>query len=270
MNIVGLVFAGALTWSAHAGPIIVGTGAGGSEFSLIFARANFVEMARDCFASSCTLTPTERTLAPQILLRAAKPPPLLFKTERDMPGLLKKMTAGAVWFNQDRLWLDAKKTVAYDVPEAAAQWLDVLIGDIAPASSALGAKISESLRQRMSRQTRATGDGGTFELLHWRPVSGVDRLFVRDPALNSVDLTAALTVSLACPSLNTLTLFSPTFSSITDLGPDRLLFTVGLGLRWNCGGVTRSESGYVLIYANKNASGAWEFDPATIDAEVPK
>ena len=95
----GLVFlcAAILTFSfeaSHAGPIVVGGGAGESEFSIVFARTNLPAIVTDCLKFSCRFTPQEaERLA--ILGQKAKTAPLaLFKSSKGTSWRALRISSG--------------------------------------------------------------------------------------------------------------------------------------------------------------------------------
>jgi hypothetical protein len=251
----------AVTCHAASGPIIVGTGAGESEYSVIFARAKLAEILTDCLQISCALTATQSAGFANLVQLAQTPPTVQFKSGALLLNRLYEIHGTEVWFNQDRLWLDSIQTKPFDVAEAAALWIDVLApnGDKA-ALNLLKTKLRESLRQNLSRVRAALNDGLTFELLHWRPAQGQDRLYARDPALQTVELSQALIAHLGCSEgLKSLKIFSPTWVSMTQTAQAEYLFNLGLGVKWTCGSITKSESGYILISAKGT-----RLDPGTI------
>ena len=89
-----------------SGPIVVGGGAGGSEFSIVFARTNLKSILSDCLAYSCGFSSA----------KAQSLRPLLAQTATLLPAVFK--TSGEVVFNQDLLWLDAAHKVPYEISDA--------------------------------------------------------------------------------------------------------------------------------------------------------
>jgi hypothetical protein len=165
---------------SSAGPIIVGTGAGQSEYSIIFVESQLTQILRECADLSCQLSPAEKTEFLPLVLAAHIPRSMLFKTENEMHGDIFRVTPPApnqtsttgfgngvanvvgnshsIWFNQSRLWLDAAHTRPYDVGDAAALWLDVLAQLSAVQGAPLSAKNAfpnlSLFKERIARSLR--------------------------------------------------------------------------------------------------------------------
>lgn len=251
------------------GPIIV-RGGGEGEYSVIFAHAHLAELARDCALTSCGFSRDESELFSGLSPSLRAPPRPLLKGKAEMGERLFSFEGADVWINQDLLWVDAEKSEAYDLAEAFVLWIRISCarqGLDSRVFAPIVAKARMALKAETQRGQIASSDKQTFEFLLWRNGSGSDRLAVRDPALNSMDLSRAVSSHLGCGSESLVKYFAPAwipaFETLED--PDRILLTLNFGVKWSCGGSVKGNSfGRALIAAERGGNGAFVFDPNSL------
>jgi hypothetical protein len=263
-----------LSLNAFAGPILVGRGAGFSEYSLIFARANLELLLQDCVALSCELAEDQRSVGNELVSRARLAPQLEFKSGAEMgtDEVFRRLSDKVVWINQDKLWTDAAKTVPYGMGEAMALWCQIL-GEGLEAGTL--ARVEESVRVTFQRQVvrseLTTEPKRSFEFLLWKRPGAVDQLAIRDVVLQSVVLTEPIASQLACASgVKSMEIFSPVWSP--DLrGDEQITLILNFGVRWVCVGEEGrggSSLGHAIIDAHADADGVFIFDSSSLFVSV--
>jgi hypothetical protein len=256
---------------SSSGPIIVGGGGGESEYSLIFSYRNLYEIIQECQGISCPLTVEESTTASKILARAKAPPKPVFKNHTALGNHLYEIRANEVWFNLDLLWTDKDKTVPFDLPTAAALWVEIL-GEVTHIASneikSLQTKVASSLREHTVRLASDLEPGETFEILLWQRDNG-DRLFIRDPLFQTIDVTEAFLAQPLCDqgTPNSLHVFSPTIVSALPIENDShqtVIINFSFGSKWLCGNKTNSASLLTTINVYKNPQSIYVLDKASL------
>jgi len=210
------------------GPIVVGKGAGQAEFAILFIYENHQSLFRQCHAL-CGLNADEDALLRGIE-REFETPDLfkpVFKSKRELGTDVVRRRDREIWFNQDELWLNESKTVAYDLPAAMSLWLEVLSSPIYPPvnADALGG-LKGKLKALMGNETRYAefklGTGQIINALLWRQNQrgeASDRLILWDLRSRFLDLTPK---ALAAADGSGLKFYGMNWSSPVGEGPKEL------------------------------------------------
>jgi hypothetical protein len=181
------------------GPIVVGKGAGQSEFALIFAHQHMAELLRQCLLT-CELGTDEKRFAVDLEKRLVTDPlpQPVFKGKNDLGDVRFRRANREVWINQDLLWLDDAKTRALDVAAATSLWLDVVTEGLKQADERdLVERLKTKLVKELSAETKYAGHKFHGEhLLNaflWRQHAAIDssdRLFLGDFQAQVIELTS--------------------------------------------------------------------------------
>jgi hypothetical protein len=264
-----------LIWSANlrAGPIVVGGGAGGSEFSIVFARSNLPTIVSDCLNLSCGLAPSEIARLQPLLMRSKSVLPAVFKTSVELPGHAYEIHQGEIWFNKDLLWLDQAHTKPLEVSDAVQLWLEILDADgvISAADLALvKTKIAHSLE--IERSEQAYDSTNSYQVILWKFSPVLDRLYVSSSPSDILEITDALIKKLGCHALDSLQIQSPAWISATPVPPqdqpDRIILKLSLNVNWTCDGRDHTGFGAAVISASRNSVGVLQFDPRSLDINI--
>lgn len=258
--------------SEASGPIIVGGGAGQSEFSVAFVRTSLDQLIKDCFEISCKFSAEKKARLQKIQVKAQKPPVAFFRTSKDMGDhlFLLKDDAINVLINQDLLWLDQAKTQPYEMSDAAKLWVDILaVNESFDANDLQDLKdgLAESIAGVTERQSAELSDGNEFESVVWRsPRGGDDRTFIRDPNLNLIEVSKDIEKAFECTNREGLTVYNLSWLSATDISTEtekRMVLRLNFVTTRKCSGVKRTVNGILLIEA-KYTEGVPEYDPSTV------
>lgn len=265
-------FAGSFE-ATKAGPIVVGGGAGGSEFAVVFARANLETMLSDCLRATCGLTADEAQAFEPLLDRTKSIPLAVFKTSAELSGNLYEVRPSEVWFNRELLWLDAGKTIPFDVDDASKLWLEILNLDgvvSKPDLLLLQTRLARTLDIEKSEQAYDTEN--TFQILLWKTSPQMDRLYVSSSPADTFELTEAVIATLACSDLRSFKIQSPTWISAAPIPPtgkpETIILKLSLNVNWVCG--TRSHAGFgsAIVRVTKNTSDILAFDPQSLEINM--
>lgn len=257
------------------GPIIVGNGAGEGEYSVLFVKTNLQDILEECANVRCQLTSHEQSTLAGLRNVAPRVSQVLFKSSKEMPGKIFELHATSsradVWVNQDLLWEDAKKSVAFTVGDAAELWIHILAainGGEIPSVQSLGEKLKAALTTETQRggQSISSPQGGmasdmTVEYLLWSH-NNVDVLVIRDPQLGTLELMKSIAGAIHCAEPTVPRIFSPAWLPLVTTGA-RVRLTLQFGIAWTCQGrsyTTHGLSFVELLTDRKSAA----FDAATL------
>jgi hypothetical protein len=227
-----------------AGPIIVGSGAGESEYALLFAQAQLPDLLSACSLNRCTLTPAEAAALVQIQSASAHPPQAIFKTDSEMSGSILRVIGAQVWFNEDELWLDPSNTIAYDVPHAAGLWVQVLGQNLdQQVINSLRLKIQSALNLNLGENSTLFGSG-SLAVVFWS-----HSVYLRDGQANVLPLTAQLVSQITAMDQNTLQFFSARWTNVNRTsGAVRL----DLNLMWTAQGNPMRGVGTITMQVSQD------------------
>jgi len=260
---------------AKAGPIVVGGGAGGSEFSIVFARANLQMILSDCLRVTCGFSAKEEVVFQPLLDRTKSIPSAVFKTSTELSGNLYEVRASEIWFNRELLWLDTNKTIPFDVDDASKLWLEVLNLDgvvSKPDLLLLQNRLTRTLDIEKSEQVYDTKN--TFQILLWKTSHGIDRLFVSSSPVDTFELTGPVIAKLACPDIRSFKIQSPTWISATPISSagklEMIILKLSLNVNWVCGTSSHTGFGSAIVRVIKNTSDILIFDPQFLEIYLGK
>jgi hypothetical protein len=268
-----MTFAGSI--KRAEGPIIVGNGAGEGEYSVLFVKANLKDILEECANVRCQLTAQEQSTLAGLRNAVPRVSQVLFKSSKEMPGKIFELHANSsradVWVNQDLLWEDAKKSVAFTVGDAAELWIHILAavsGGETPSVQSLGEKLKAALATDTQRggltipssQGSAAADM-TVEYLLWSHNSA-DVLVIRDPQLGTLELTKSIAGAIHCAEPTVPRIFSPAWLPLATTGA-RVRLTLQFGIAWTCQGRSYTTHGlsFVELLADRKSA---VFDAATL------
>lgn len=251
--------------SGFAGPILVGSGAGSAEYSVVFANANLQEMLKYCRDGSCGFDANELRLNESLITLAAVAPKPVFKNEKDMTAELYRLSASNVWINQDRLWLDAAGTIPYTIGNAVALWVDILGRPYLPAADLeiMKRKVSESFDRQFVRGKVEIASAQTFEYLLWKRDCG-DLLVMRDAGLQTVALLEPIAKQLGCKDTSSIQIFSPSWVPGPGAVTNEAVMTLNFGLKWACGSSRGNTTARAIVTTRYNSANVLSFDPASL------
>jgi hypothetical protein len=260
---------------SSGGPIVVGGGAGESEYSMVFAREKLTDFVGDCLTFSCGLGAQEKLRYSFLTVKAKNPLKALFKTSKEMNADLYQVHSHEVWFNRDRLWLDTGKTKPYDIVDAVRLWVEILAlgSDLtAPQLEALKTALGSAVKTTRSGQS--LNDGATFETLLWSVDPTHDRLYIRDPSLSSLEITPFLIEQLKCPSpLERLRILNPAWvwakegEAFNDQKRS-VQFLLSFDFKWACEGQSHRANANVTIKARSFAAKSFEFLKSSLSIDI--
>ena len=226
---------------AGGGSVIVGAGAGESEFSVAFSRVNLPNLLAYCKNFDCHLTSSASLVLDKLSVLAQNVPQAVFKSEKEMPGAIFKLSlaSGEVWFNQDRLWLDADQTKPYAVADAVNLWIDVLSTGQNFSPAALDhLKKAESQILGQNFQTISDDLGAVI----WKQ-KPVEHLYLFDSSGQTLDVQSKLEASVPCTDKKKMALeiFSGTWQGLTSSASENK-YVLTAQVIWSCGAeVARGE-----------------------------
>lgn len=252
---------------AGAGPLVVGKGAGESEFALVFARAHLSELLAHCLGNRCGLDDDEEWVLRRMIHFAPLAPQAIFKTSQELGNRTFVVRKGEVWFNQDQLWQDAAHTKSYDEAYAATVWMDVLdevLPDMVNVDFAqMKRLVRAGLSERIVRSHLTVGDDTMTALIY---KGTLDRLYLRDAEFVGHDVSDALASVSLCEDG---TQSQPRFHAVrwTSLVPtgERKTVTLEVTQTWACAkGAHRAR--VKLIAQSQPGLEDFVLDPKTVRA----
>lgn len=255
-----------------SGPIIVGGGAGEGEFSVIFVRSNLKQIIEECAAISCHLDSADQQLLKNISKNSEHPPEIFFTDSTILNEKIFEIRGQHVLINQEKLWTDVEKTKAYSVADAGALWIQILAtwNDVPTSTQVIREALTLSLITETRRSKLELDPQKTVEFILWKNKTQ-DILVVRDPALESIDLSDSISHALKCSSPSEIRLYSPSWMPTNWNFPvfanDHHL-TLQFGISWRCGKQSFSSNGYSSMQLILKNNSPWSFDPASIDSYV--
>ncbi|MGE0527182.1 MAG: hypothetical protein AB7P49_08990 [Bdellovibrionales bacterium] len=247
-----------LSGTGAAGPILVGNGAGESEFSLLFARLRLPSLLAMC-DGICELNPGEQVLLSELKARGDSPPEAVFQGQPQLGGRMYVLRFGKkteVWFNSDELWLDQAKTKPIEIPQAVSLWMEILAATAHPDSStpplpssdfrSLQAKLELALGQSLRRVPAVFEKELVFEALLWAASPSGGRLFLRNSEYVADELTSHVREALACPvAPEGLRFHSLRWTEVSRHESGELSLQMDLTQTWLCDG--RAQRGRVKL-----------------------
>jgi len=237
MKSLAVLFAFLIASASWAGPIIVGSGAGESEYALLFAQAQLTDLLTVCSLNRCSLTPPESAALAQI--QTASLPQSIFKTNGDMAGALFRVVGTQVWFNEDQLWLDPANTIAYDVSHAAGLWIQVLGGNLdQQVVNSLRLKVQSALNMNVG--TNATPyANGSLAVVFWSHSA-----YLRDAEASVLPVTSQLVAQIKGMDSNSLQFFSARWTSVNRTSG---VVRLDLNLMWTAQGNPMRGIGTIMM-----------------------
>lgn len=270
MKLLFTLLAFCFSLTAQSGPIIVG-GAGEGEYSVTFVHKNINLILNDCLDFSCTLSSSQRALLVQISSSHILSFAPVFKSSREMTTLfLVRPLQNEVYINQDKLWTDSDRTLAFDVGDALTLWIQIVgheLGIDDQKVKNVAQIAAESLKNQVQRGGVSLEDRQTFEFLLWQRGSET-RFLARDPAMQSVGLTELINGrSLNCSArVSNTRIYSPTWGTLSEgTNQNTLNATLHFGISWTC--ADKHFNTNALIYAKvvrENSSARWMFDKNSV------
>jgi hypothetical protein len=237
---VGLI--SIISLSCFAGPIVVGGGAGESEFSLVFARTNLVDLVGSCLKYECDLSRSEIRALNILTQKSQNPPEAIFQPSLPIPGQVFEShpELNQVWFSQNDLWLDQEKTVAYSIESATGLWMQVLgeTENISPAIvDSLKRKTISFLSQKFENTVTNINDQNQLMATVWKQ-QPVNRFFLSDSTGQVIDLTEKAQATIQCGNLvaQSIHFFSGTWH-VSDASRSSSQFILRMNVIWNCNGI---------------------------------
>jgi len=249
-----------LSSQVFAGPIIVGNGAGEGEYSVVFVRANLVQILEECANVSCHLNNDEHKKLLLLQKQAAKAPAPVIKTSSEISGKRFELHGKEVWINSDSLWSDGQKTIPYDVGDAADLWIHILAEDLhlnADSLNGIGQKIQQSLANETHRGSLDIDNAGTVEFILWSREDS-DTLVIRDPSLGTIDLSPAIAKAIQCAQPVAPRFYSPAWMTLVTRQ-----ITLQFGVDWTCQGKSYSSRGITSVQLLDHEQKT-SFDPSSV------
>ncbi len=240
-----------------AGPIIVRSEAGQSEYSILFARAHLDELLSVCSNDECNLSEDQESwlrTARQLSLNAPK---VIFKNKTDLADQKFTKHDDQVWLNQDLLWLDDAHTIAFQVSDAMVLWLDILLqGKIIPR---LELTVLEfEMARVLNEKVQTIRSAGEFSAILWRHADRNDEIFFEDHTQRMISIRDSLQKSGFCGNdlATSLQFHSASWNDLTTRKEIRL----EVATTWSCG--VQKNRGNLQIMAELNDQS--EVDPSSI------
>ncbi len=259
------------SFASQAGPIIVGSGAGESEYSILFARTHLDELLSICAEDQCHLNSPQKLWLQRARKLAFLVPEAIFKNSQALGSQIyvRRTRSKEVWFNQDLLWLDPSSSKPYQVSDAVVLWLDILLGDknISKAElSSLELELGAYLKDQVQLIISSGETTGGFSALLWTHQNRNDDLFLRDQAFQTFSVQESLQKAGLCSvgDASQLKFYSARWTSIQEqknLEPT-LMLRLEVSASWTCG--TQSGRGRILIIMNAEKKNSYEIDPKSI------
>jgi len=254
-----------------SGPIIVGGGAGESEFSVLFVHSYLQQIVEECGSFSCPLTNEEKTFFQDLVRDVKSSPSAIFKTSQDLKDRLFEIHDSVVWINQELLWKDAQKNLAYDIGDAAELWLKILAEknqiDLSLKPS-LVEKLKKSLMHESMRSQLNLDLMGTTEFILWKS-DKADLLVLRDPALTTVVFTPLIAAALKCSEEpKALRVYSPAWMLVPSGETNRIDISLQFGVSWTCENQSYSSRGFSKFQIVAQEMGPARIDETSIDSFV--
>lgn len=268
--LIVLLFTG---FQSSAGPIIVGQGTGQSEYTLIFARTNLPELLRSCL-NVCALSSEQTSVLKTLIDQAGNPPVAIFKTSSELESQVYRLNLDnrEVWFNQDELWLDVARTVAFDIPNATRLWVDILGAANLPTGNRkhlehIKNELALILSQRFIRIPGLMVGEPVLEALVWK--SDVqDKFFIRNSEFENYDFTPVIQGFLGCAQGTTptqLRINGTRWTLLTrEFDEGRLRVRLDTVLTWRCGEVGQRTRAMIVMMAEPLSSGAFRIQADTV------
>lgn len=237
-------------------PVIIGSGGGKGEFSILYARTTFKKFLRHLsFLVSSEGSDEERETIKRI---TALPLPVVeFKTDKDLGiSIFVLKNDGTVVLNKDHLWLDKEKTQPYDTATSFSFWIR-LLGAInsLPNNSieSLSKKAHHTASNQIKEMTYSLALKQNLDVVIYRGgTSENDSLTFNDPVGTVTDITTYLVALTKCSEIKTLRIhsLSSTYlksdeSSVTYQFPTRLT--------WLCENKNYRARASIAVTFQKNA-----------------
>ncbi len=264
------VFLGQL---ASAGPIIVGHGAGESEYSILFARAHLDELLSVCSADQCHFSSLEKDWLRTTRELALLAPDAIFKTKDELGDrlFLRHPIEHQVWLNQDLLWLDPSRTVPYQVSDAVILWMNILLVGknipkplLAIMQFDLAAALTDHVQSIFSTGDKTSG----FTAVLWSRKAGNDDLYFRDQAFQTYSGLSSVRAALVCEAETASQIKFHSGRWMTSENQQevssKLALRLELSVTWNCG--KWANKGRVQVTFNAIHKEVYEIDSSSIRA----
>ena len=244
-----------------AGPILVGSGAGKGEFSVVFTHKLFGEILSECIEVRCSLSDNEK--------QEVKPyveydlPNLHFLKKKELKEKEYELRGSDLFINQDRLWLNEEKTKPYDVPEAMILWLRVLSNE----------QLNGSIYDKMRKDLRASVLRGhvvqkksRFEYLIIERQNEESLFQMMDSTGQSFLLNDLISSKIQCEkgSPKGLSFISPAFRT----HPGSEIVRLSTIIDYTCGETPQRRFTDILAGLKRVGEKTFVFDPDTLEIYI--
>lgn len=263
-------------WSlaSEGGPIGVGNGGGSSEYSVVFAHENLVSLLKDCANYTCNLQFDEHVILTELIGAALDSPLTLKFSNSQLLGKLRyKIVDENVFVNQDLLWVDAAKTVSYEIGDALSLWVTITadrIGETNPIVNSIAAKVKRDMQQSMGRGRYDAPKDYTFEFLEWKKLDQPDVLVIRDPFLNVINVTEMMIQQVGCPGNLEIELYSPAWLPIgSTTETTDVTLALDFGAKITCDGNMSQGSARLFVTAKRDKKNDLAFDLQSTILQLP-
>ncbi len=271
--VVGILIASLLFQTAYAGPIIVGQGAGESEYSILFARSHLDDLLSTCAGDKCHFSSIEKEWLKTTRTLAQNPPRAIFKNKATLGNLIyfKHSVENEVWLNQDLLWLDAAGSIPYKVSDGVTLWMEILLKGLDIPDSVL-ANLQIGLRTSLNERIQAIFSSGEntegFTAILWTHKDANDDLYFRDQTFQTFSGIDSIRKAALCEKLELrqIKFHSARWNAswtVANSTP-RLLLRLEVAATWNCG--TQAKRGRLQIVMMAAHKDVYEIDPESIRA----
>lgn len=257
-------------------PILVGQGAGQSEYAIVFTYQSLPALLSGCLIADCGLDDQGLAVLNELIARAQRMKvTVLFKTSVELQSHVFGLSpdGSTVSFNQDLLWIDRDKTQGYDLPRAVGLWIDVLAFREPRIPHAVYERVLVATVKNLGHtliQSRIEKNGSTFEGMIWKQPQGQDRVFVRDGAYNNYDFTSAFTQSgVLCFTgpASDVRVHGARWAWVNPREDGGLRLGLELTMNWKCSdGAHRGRT--KLVLTAQPAGGAYEIDENSSEVYV--
>lgn len=239
-------------------PVIVGSGGGKAEFSILYARTTFQKfLSHLSFIVKSQGSDEERETLKKIA--SMQLPEVKFKTDKELDIAVFVVTNdGKIILNKDKLWLDKEKTQPYNLAASFSLWIK-LLGAIHSLPNttieSLAQKANHTASNQIKEVSYAMADNQNLDVVIYRGNNlENDTLTFHDPADTVTDLTTYLVELTKCSQVKTLRIHS---LSSTYLKSDQnsVTYQFPTRLTWNCENKNFRARVSLVISFQKNVQG---------------
>jgi len=253
--------------TATAGPLVVGQGAGESEFALLFTRRNLPALLISC-RQICPLTASQNKLMLDLVELAANPLDARFSDEAPPSAPVFQITADGrhVEFNKNRLWMDPEGTQAFSIAFATSIWVDILAAEQSFDPTDLEQFKSELVKVLDHNMTEVPIEyqgKSPFVALTWKSADG-DRVYIRNNELEIVELSAQIADALGCKGPSSIEVHSVRPTTVIPSPDNQLTIRLNTVQNWKCGTESFRGRTMIVLKARHKTDEIYEIDPSSI------